>query len=44
MGQYTAFGEVVGGMETVDRIVNVKRDDRDNPLDRVEMKVEVIGV
>jgi len=43
-GQYTAFGVVVSGMETVDRIVNVKRDDRDNPLDRVEMKVEVIGV
>ena len=40
-GQYTAFGEVVSGMETVDRIVNVKRDARDNPLDRVEMKVEV---
>ena len=30
-GQYTAFGEVVSGMETVDRIVNVKRDNRDNP-------------
>lgn len=41
--QYTAFGEVVSGMEIVDRIVNVKRDDRDNPLDRVEMKVEVTG-
>jgi len=40
-GQYTAFGEVVSGMETVDRIVKVNRDDRDNPLDRVEMKVEV---
>ncbi len=42
-GQYTAFGEVMSGMETVDRIVNVKRDNRDNPLDRVEMKVEVTG-
>lgn len=40
-GQYTVFGEVVSGMETVDRIVNVKRDNRDNPLDRVELKVEV---
>jgi peptidyl-prolyl cis-trans isomerase B (cyclophilin B) len=39
-GQYTAFGEVVSGMETVDRIVSVKRDDRDNPLDRVEVKIE----
>lgn len=41
--QYTAFGRVISGMETVDRIVNVKRDDRDNPLDRVEMKIEVTG-
>ena len=38
-GQYTAFGEVVSGMETVDRIVNVKRDGGDNPIDRVEMTV-----
>ena len=38
-GQYTAFGEVVSGMDTVDRIVNVKRDGADNPLDRVEMTV-----
>ena len=41
--QYTAFGKVVSGMEIVDRIVNVKRDNRDNPLERVEMKVEVTG-
>ena len=40
-GQYTAFGKVVSGMEVVDRIVGLKRDNRDNPIDRVEMKVEV---
>ena len=40
-GQYTAFGEVVSGMETVDRIVNVNRDNRDNPLDRVELTIAV---
>ncbi len=40
-GQYTAFGEVVNGMEIVDRIVSVKRDGRDNPLERVEMTVTV---
>ena len=39
--QYTAFGEVVGGMELADRIVGMKRDGRDNPLDRVEMTVTV---
>jgi peptidyl-prolyl cis-trans isomerase B (cyclophilin B) len=40
-GQYTAFGEVVSGMEIVDRIVNLQRDGNDNPLQRVEMKVSV---
>ena len=39
--KYTAFGEVVSGMEVADKIVNVKRDGRDNPLDRVEMMVTV---
>lgn len=41
-GQYTAFGEVVSGMEIVDRIVNVQRDGNDNPLQRIEMKLNVI--
>ena len=41
-GQYTAFGEVVDGMEIVDRIVNVQRDGNDNPLQRIEMKLSVI--
>ena len=41
-GQYTAFGEVVNGMEIVDRIVNVQRDGNDNPLQRIEMKLRVI--
>lgn len=41
-GQYTAFGEVVSGMELVDRIVNVQRDGNDNPLQRVEMTLSVI--
>jgi peptidyl-prolyl cis-trans isomerase B (cyclophilin B) len=40
-GQYTVFGEVVCGMETVDRIVNVQRDGNDNPLDRIEMTMSV---
>jgi peptidyl-prolyl cis-trans isomerase B (cyclophilin B) len=40
-GQYTAFGEVVSGMEIVDRIVNVQRDGNDNPLQRIEMKLTV---
>lgn len=40
-GQYTAFGEVVSGMDVADRIVSAKRDGRDNPLERVEMSVTV---
>jgi peptidyl-prolyl cis-trans isomerase B (cyclophilin B) len=39
--QYTAFGEVVSGMEVADRIVSVKRDGRDNPLERIEVTVTV---
>ncbi len=30
--QYTAFGKVVEGMEVVNKIVALKRDQRDNPL------------
>jgi len=40
-GQYTAFGEVESGMDVVDRVVSVKRDGNDNPLDRVEMSVTI---
>jgi peptidyl-prolyl cis-trans isomerase B (cyclophilin B) len=39
--QYTVFGEVVNGMDIVDKVVNMKRDGRDNPLERVEMTVTV---
>jgi peptidyl-prolyl cis-trans isomerase B (cyclophilin B) len=40
--QYTVFGEVVSGMEVADKIVNQPRDKRDNPDERIEMKVKVI--
>jgi cyclophilin family peptidyl-prolyl cis-trans isomerase len=40
--QYTVFGEVVSGMDAVDKIVSQKRDKRDNPIERVEMKVKII--
>ena len=39
-GQYTVFGEVKEGMEVADKIVNTKRDRRDNPEVKVEMKIE----
>jgi len=40
--QYTAFGRVVRGMEVADKIVAAPRDARDNPNERVEMKVRVV--
>jgi len=40
-GQYTAFGRVISGMDVADKIVDSPRDDRDNPIDRIEMKVTI---
>jgi peptidyl-prolyl cis-trans isomerase B (cyclophilin B) len=40
--QYTAFGRVVRGLEAVDKIVNAPRDPRDNPNERIDMKVRVV--
>src|SRR5262245_13618459 len=37
-GGYTVFGEVLEGMDIVDKISQVKRDGRDNPLEPVVMK------
>ncbi|HRS93736.1 MAG TPA: peptidylprolyl isomerase [Candidatus Latescibacteria bacterium] len=31
-GKYSAFGEVLSGMDVVDKIVAAPRDDRDNPI------------
>jgi len=33
--QYSVFGRVIEGMDVADKIVNVKRDDRDNPINPV---------
>ncbi len=41
-GQYTVFGEVVSGIDVADKIVNQPRDRRDNPLERIEMKIKII--
>ncbi len=38
----TVFGEVVKGMGVADKIVGQDRDAKDNPLERVEMKVEIV--
>jgi len=39
--QYTVFGKVVSGLDVVDAIVSAPRDARDNPDDRIEMKVNL---
>jgi peptidylprolyl isomerase len=41
-GAYTVFGEVVSGMEVVDRIAAVPRDSNDRPLRDVRIWMEVI--
>ena len=38
---YTVFGEVFRGMEVVDKIVAAARDEFDNPLESIEMKMTV---
>ena len=41
-GQYTVFGEVVKGIEVAETIVSQPRDLRDNPVERIEMTIEVM--
>ncbi len=38
-GKYTVFGRVTQGMDVADKIVNVSRDARDNPLESISMKI-----
>ena len=43
-GNYTIFGEVIDGMETVDIIANLPTDNRDWPLNNVYInKVLIIN-
>jgi peptidyl-prolyl cis-trans isomerase B (cyclophilin B) len=39
--RYTVFGEVFRGVEILDKIVALPRDERDNPLDPPTMTVTV---
>ncbi len=41
-GQYTVFGEVVSGMDAVDKIVALQASPADTPRERVEMKIRVV--
>lgn len=41
-GKYSVFGEVTKGIGVADKIVNLARDERDNPKERVEMTVTIV--
>lgn len=46
-GEYAAFGKTIEGLEEVDRIVNVKRDYSDKPLEAqriVKVTVDTFGI
>ena len=40
--KYSVFGEVTKGIGVADKIVNMPRDERDNPRERVEMTVTIV--
>jgi len=41
--QYTVFGEVTEGMDIADKIVNLKRDGNDCPLEKTQMIHVTVG-
>ena len=40
-GQYTVFGEVVEGLDVLDKIAAVPRDANDRPLEDIRMTMKV---
>lgn len=40
--QYTVFGEVISGMDAVDKIVSQPRNASDKPNEKIEMQVSVV--
>ncbi len=40
-GSYTVFGEVIEGVEIIDKIAAVKTDTRDRPLQDIRMKIKL---
>lgn len=41
-GQYSAFGEVIKGMDIADKIVSSPRNSRDLPNERIEIKIKIV--
>jgi peptidyl-prolyl cis-trans isomerase B (cyclophilin B) len=40
-GDYTIFGRVIKGLDIIDRIVNVARDPKDQPLEPLSLQVSI---
>lgn len=40
--QYTVFGEVIEGMDVIDKIATLQTDKRDRPVKDVKMKIEIL--
>ncbi|MEO5787440.1 peptidylprolyl isomerase [Gelidibacter sp.] len=43
-GDYTVFGQVIKGMDVVDKIVAVPRDQSDQPLTPITMDVNIVSI
>lgn len=41
-GNYTVFGEVIEGMDLIDSIARVEKDDFDRPLKDISMKIKIL--
>ena len=41
--RYTVFGEVIDGMEVIEEIVKVPVDNRDNPINRIQIEITICG-
>lgn len=41
-GQYTVYGEVIEGMDVIDKIASAEKDKYDRPLKDIKMKVKVV--
>lgn len=43
-GDYTIFGQVIRGMDIIDKIVNVERDEQDKPLKNITLDINIIYI
>ncbi|WP_425638229.1 peptidylprolyl isomerase [Algoriphagus yeomjeoni] len=43
-GDYTIFGQVIKGMSAIEQIVRAKRDNNDEPIKSIPLKVKIIQI